>query len=119
MTTALLKPPSSPPETLELVPAYFDVNLIVTPDDNPLYSQQQLADLLESMREFKQLVPGWLAPAQHLRQDQRLCLEGNRRLAVARTRLVLLGVRSGALRLRGGANPVDNAASYLPSGDGT
>ena len=84
MTQVLLNSPSTAPEALELVPKYFNPALIVTPDDNPAYSPPQLADLLESMRDFQQLVPGWVAPAPHLRDDQRLCLEGNRRLAVAR-----------------------------------
>jgi hypothetical protein len=84
MTQALLNPPGAATEAVELVPQYFDPALIVTPDDNPVYSPQQLADLLESMRDFQQLVPGWVAPAPHLRHDQRLCLEGNRRLSVCR-----------------------------------
>jgi hypothetical protein len=69
----------------ELVPRYYDTELIVTPDDNPDYTPAMLDDLAPSMQELGQLVPGWLCPSPDLpSEDHRLCLEGNRRLAVAR-----------------------------------
>ena len=63
---------------------YFDPDLIVTPDDNPVYTPAMLADLLESMREHGQLVPGWVCPSPDLPPNKRLCIEANRRLAVVR-----------------------------------
>ena len=79
-----LKPAGPPSDRAELVPKYFETERIVTPEDNPVYSPPMLADLLESMREHGQLVPGWVCPSPELPGDQLLCLEGNRRLAVAR-----------------------------------
>ena len=73
-----------PPEQADLVPTYFDTNLVVTPDDNPVYTPARRADLLESVREHGQLVPGWVCPSPDLPPDKRLCIEGNGRLAVAR-----------------------------------
>ena len=75
---------SPTPGRVELVPLYFGTDQIVTPADNPAYSPPQLADLMESMREYRQLMPGWVCPSPELAENQRLCLEGNRRLAVAR-----------------------------------
>jgi ParB-like chromosome segregation protein Spo0J len=69
----------------ELVPMYIDPELVVTPDDNPAYTPAMLADLTESIRHHGQLVPGWMCPSPDLPESQRLCLEGNHRLAVART----------------------------------
>jgi hypothetical protein len=66
------------------VPRYFDTDLVVTPEDNPVYPPATLADLLESVREHGQLVPGWVCPSPDLQPDKRLCIEGNRRLAVRR-----------------------------------
>ena len=54
-----------------------------------------LADLLESVRQRSQLVPGWVCPSPDLPENKRLCLEGNRRLAVAR----LLGLKFWAFDL--------------------
>jgi hypothetical protein len=68
----------------ELVPLYFDTDLVVTPEDNPVYPPASLADLLESIREHSQLVPGFVCPSPDLPPDKRLCIEGNRRLAVRR-----------------------------------
>ena len=82
VASAALEPASA--GRVELAPRYFDANLVVTPDDNPAYSPAMLADLLASMREHGQLVPGWVCPSPDVAEDQRLCLEGNRRLAVAR-----------------------------------
>lgn len=89
MGALTLKTPSDPPEPAELVPKYFDTELIVTPDDNPVYTPAMPADLLASMREHGQLVPGWGCPSPDLPENKRLCIEGNRRLAVAR----LLGLQ--------------------------
>ena len=94
MTVATLKA-ASPPERAELVPLYFETDRIVTPDDNPVYTPAMLADILASMQAHSQLVPGWVCPSPHLPDDQRLCLEGNRRLAVAR----ILGLRFWAFDL--------------------
>ncbi len=90
MSVATLKAVSPPPDLPaadrpELVPQYFETDLIVTPDDNPAHSPAMLADLEASIRELGQLVPGWVCPSPELPSgDHRLCLEGNGRLAVAR-----------------------------------
>lgn len=85
MSFATLNASERPPEQTELVlPQHFDVNLIVTPDDNPVHSPAMLADLLESIREHGQLVPGWVCPSPDLPPEMRLCVEGNGRLAVCR-----------------------------------
>ena len=54
-----------------------------------------LADLLPSLQEHAQFVPGWVCPSPDLPEEKRLCLEGNRRLAVAR----LLGLHFWAFDL--------------------
>jgi hypothetical protein len=84
MSIATLNAVERPPEQVDLVPMYFDTNLVVTPDDNPVYTPAMLADLLESVREHGQLVPGWVCPSPDLPPNKRLCIEGNRRLAVGR-----------------------------------
>lgn len=84
MSIAGLNLVERPPAQMELVPLYFDTNLIVTPEDNPVYTPVMLADLLDSVREHGQLVPGWVCPSPDLPPNKRLCIEGNRRLAVAR-----------------------------------
>ena len=84
MSVATVNSPSPPSDRAELVPKYFDTGRIVTRDDNPDYTPPMLADLLESFRQRSQLVPGFVCPSPELPDDQRLCLEGNRRLAVAR-----------------------------------
>jgi ParB-like chromosome segregation protein Spo0J len=84
LSVSTLKPASPPSDRAELVPKYFETERIVTLEDNPVYTPPMLADLLESMREDGQLVPGWVCPSAELPGDQLLCLEGNRRLAVAR-----------------------------------
>ncbi len=84
MSLATIKPASPPADRAELVPKFFDTERIVTPAENPVYTPPMFADLLESLREHGQLVPGWVAPSPELPDHQRLCLEGNRRLAVAR-----------------------------------
>ena len=96
MTVASPKNIDPAPEGAELVPVYFDTERIVTPADNPAYTPAMLADLADSVRQHGQLVPGWMCPSPDLPEDQRLCLEGNRRLAVAR----LLGLRFWAFDLR-------------------
>lgn len=84
MSTATTKTAAPPPDRVELAPLFFEPERIVTPADNPAYTPAMLADLLESVRAHGQLVPGWVCPAPELTADQRLCLEGNRRLAVTR-----------------------------------
>ena len=84
MSIATLNAAGRPPEQAELVPTYFDTDLVVTPDDNPVYTPAMLADLLESVPEHGQLVPGWVCPSPDLPPNKRLCIEGNRRLAVVR-----------------------------------
>jgi ParB-like chromosome segregation protein Spo0J len=84
MSVGTLQASSLPPVRAELVPLYFDSDLIVTPDDNPAPTQAMLDSLLASIREHGQLVPGWVCPSPDLPQNKRLCLEGNHRLAVAR-----------------------------------
>jgi hypothetical protein len=79
----------------ELAPRYFDTELIVTPEGNPAYTPAMLADLVPSVQKHGQLVPGWVCPSPELTENQRLCLEGNRRLAVAR----LLGLKFWAFDL--------------------
>ena len=84
MSIATLNAVERPSEQADLVPIYFDADLVVTPDDNPVYTPAMLADLLESVREHGQLVPGWVCPSPDLPPNKRLCVEGNRRVAVAR-----------------------------------
>lgn len=84
MTNATLNAVELPPEQAELVPIYLDTGQVVTPGDNPAYTPAMLADLLESMREHGQLLPGFVCPSPDLPPDKRLCIEGNRRLTVAR-----------------------------------
>jgi hypothetical protein len=84
MTVAASKDIDPPTERAEPVAKYFDADRIVTPEDNPVYSAAMLSDLLASMPEHGQLVPGWVCPSPELAEHQRLCLEGNRRLAVCR-----------------------------------
>ena len=87
--------PATSGEPAELVPVFIEPELVVTPDDNPAYTPAMLADLADSVREHGQLVPGWMCPSPDLSEDRRLCLEGNRRLAVAR----MLGRRFWAFDL--------------------
>lgn len=94
MSVATVNSPGKP-ERLELVPKYFDTERIVTPRDNPVYIPAMLADLLESMQEHRQLVPGWVGQSAELPEGKLLCIEGNRRLAVAR----ILGVSFWAFDL--------------------
>jgi hypothetical protein len=82
-------------DRVQLVPKFFDTELIVTPPDNPVYTPVMLADLLASMKEHGQLSPAWLCPSPDLPEDRRLCLEGNRRTAVAR----MLGIQLWAFDL--------------------
>jgi hypothetical protein len=84
MTVAAPEAIDLPPDRAEPVAMYFDADRIVTPDGNPVYTAAMLADLLSSMPEHGQLVPGWVCPSPDLPEHQRLCLEGNRRLAVCR-----------------------------------
>jgi hypothetical protein len=84
VSVATLNSPSPPSDLAGAVPKYFDTGRIVTRDDNPDYTPPMLADLLESFRQRSQLVPGFVCPSPELPDDQRICIEGNRRLAVAR-----------------------------------
>lgn len=84
MSVATLNADQRTPEQAELLPMYFDADLVVTPDDNPVYTSAMLTDLLESVREHGQLVPGWVCPSPDLLPNKRLCFEGNRRLTVTR-----------------------------------
>jgi hypothetical protein len=96
MTVTTVKAVPSPPDGTELVPRYFDPELIVTPDDNPAHSPARIADLAASIRELGQLVPGWVAPSPGLpSEEHRICLEGNGRLGAVR----LLGRRFWAFDL--------------------
>lgn len=74
--------PTTAPDGRRLVE--FDPDLIVSPDDNPTPTPAMLANLLASIREHGQLVPGFVCPSPELPPHKRLCLEGNHRLAVAR-----------------------------------
>ena len=51
------------PARVDVVPKFFATDLIVTPESNPVYTPAMLADLLVSIREHTQLVPGWVAPS--------------------------------------------------------
>ncbi len=84
MSTATLNAGQHPPEQAELVPQYFDTDLIVTPHDNPAHPPSMLADLYASIRENGQRLPGYVCPSPDLPPNKRLCIEGNGRLAVAR-----------------------------------
>ena len=84
MSVATVNSPSPPSDLAGAVPKHLDNEWIVTPDDNPAYTPAMLADLLESVRQRGQLVPGFVCPSPELPEGKRLCLEGNRRLAVAR-----------------------------------
>jgi ParB/RepB/Spo0J family partition protein len=95
MSVATLNGTSPPLARLQLVPSYFDTERIVTPDGNPSYTPAMLADLLESIRTHGQLVPGWICPSSELPDSKFLCLEGNRRLAVAK----MLGSEFWAFKL--------------------
>lgn len=66
-----------------LVPKYFDVEDIVTPSDN-VVDEKSLEQLIESIRQHSQLLPGWVCPSPDIPASKRLCLEGNRRSAVCR-----------------------------------
>ena len=95
MTTTVTKTSEPPPEGAERTLVFIDPELVVTPDGNPAYAPAALADLAESIRRHGQLVPGFICPSPDLPGDRRLCLEGNRRLAVAR----MLGHRFWAFDL--------------------
>jgi hypothetical protein len=85
MTATVPKAIDPPPEGAERPPVFIEPELVVTPDGNPAYAPADLADLLESVRQHGQLVPGFMCPAPDLPSAaHRLCLEGNRRLAVDR-----------------------------------
>jgi ParB/RepB/Spo0J family partition protein len=88
MSVVMAKAAELPVERGELVPRYFDTSLIVTPEENPSYSPEMLADLLTSIKAHGQLVPGFVCPSPELAKDMRICIEGNRRLATDR----ILGV---------------------------
>jgi hypothetical protein len=86
-----------PPEEAELVPVYFDTDLIVTPEGNPPHSPAMLDDLEASMRELGQLVPGWVCQSPDLPTERhRFCSEGVGRLIVCRR----LGLKFWAFDLK-------------------
>lgn len=95
MTVETLNAANPPPDRVQLVPQYYDPDLIVTPESNPAHSPAMLADLEASIREFGQLVPGRVHPSSKLPDGKLLCLEGNGRLAVVRR----LGLRFWAFNL--------------------
>lgn len=72
--------PSAKPE---LMPRYFDTKLLVWQDGNPLYTPAMLTDLVASIKEHGQLVPGWVCPSPDLPPDQRILLDGHRRAGAA------------------------------------
>ena len=84
MNATVPKTNGPPPEGAEPALVFIDPGLVVTPEGNPAYTPADLADLEDSFRQHDQLVPGFICPSPELRPEQRLCLEGNRRLAVAR-----------------------------------
>jgi ParB/RepB/Spo0J family partition protein len=69
---------------LDLVPCYLDTDLVVSPPDNPIYTPAKVADLVASFQKHGQLVPGFVCPSPELAEGKRFCVEGNRRLYVAR-----------------------------------
>jgi ParB-like nuclease domain len=74
------KTPVIPPARPELVPRYFDTKLLVSPEGNPTYTPAMLADLVASIKEHGQMVPGWVYPSPDLLPEKRVVLEGNRRM---------------------------------------
>ena len=84
MSLATLQTAQTPPAPDGRRLVDFDPELIVSPDDNPAPTPAMLANLLASIREHGQLVPGFVCPSPELPSHKRLCLEGNHRLAVAR-----------------------------------
>jgi hypothetical protein len=95
MSVSTSKAVGQSPDRVNRVPEYFGPDQIVTPADNPSYSAESLNDLIESIREHGQLVPGWVGQSPELPEGKLLCIEGNRRLAVAR----ILGLRFWAFNL--------------------
>lgn len=95
MSVETLRAANAPPGREELKPGYFDTERIVSPEGNPVYSPAMLADLVPSVQKHGFLNPSWVCSSPELPEDKRLCLEGNRRLAVAR----LLGIRFWAFDL--------------------
>jgi ParB-like chromosome segregation protein Spo0J len=90
MNPATMKTTSPPPDApspaqAELVPKYFDTDLIVGSPDNQVYTPEMVADLLPSVQERGFLVPGLVGPWPGLpTENHRRCHNGHRRLAVAR-----------------------------------
>lgn len=82
--SSTLKVAPHPPARAELVPQFFECDSIITPGDNPPCDPAVVARLVENIREHTQLVPGWVCPSPELEPGQRLCLEGNHRLAACR-----------------------------------
>jgi hypothetical protein len=84
MTVMTDRPAGIPPVRVELVPSYFATDQVVTLPDNPPPIPAVVANLVASMREHKQLLPGWVCPAPHLSDSTRACIEGHHRLAACR-----------------------------------
>ena len=121
MTVARPKTIDLPPEGAELVPVYFDTELIVTPDgQSGLYPGDAGRSAGVQRPRARPARAGLGLPvARSADEDQRLCLEGNRRLAVARRLgMAVLGVRPGAVRARGGTDQADVPPSRHPPPDG-
>src|SRR5262249_19674144 len=95
MSVATLNAGQRTPEQAELVPKYFDPDLIVTPNDNLALNPAILAELEPNIREHGQVLPGFVCPSPDLPDGQLLCIEGNHRLAVVR----LLGLMFWAINL--------------------
>jgi ParB-like chromosome segregation protein Spo0J len=131
MTVTVPKTYGPPPEEAERAPVFIDPELVITPEGNPAYTPADLAGLADSIRRHGQLVPGFICPSPDLRPEQRLCLEGNRRLAVDRTlgrkfwafdlgrfvdeeeRIRLLFAHNGARRQMSREEIADRAARWL------
>ena len=95
MSVELTQPIGDPTLRTELVPKFFDPTSIVTPDDNPERSLRERNELLASIREHRQLTPGFVCPSPDLPPGKLLCIEGNGRLAACLT----LGIAFWAFNL--------------------
>lgn len=86
-----------PPARPELVPRYFDTKVLVSPEGNPVYTPTVLAalELVASIKQLGQLVPGWVCPSPDLPPEKRIVIEGNGRAAVAS----MLGIQFWAFDL--------------------
>lgn len=84
-TIELPSDPATSAGQVEIVPRLFPTEMIVSLPENPVYTTAMLADLVPSVEKHGFLVPGMVAPSPDLpSEEHRQCLEGHRRLAVAR-----------------------------------